>query len=116
MNDRESLARALYVSRRPGSTWEYMTARQKESYLRSADRLVNHFELLGYQKARSVTTLEEVDALPFESVIRDAEGHVLERWGEPEENLWVTVMVNAYIERDDIALPATVLHEPAAAA
>ncbi|URC18081.1 hypothetical protein QEO76_gp56 [Arthrobacter phage Cole] len=64
---------------------------------------------------RTITTLEELDALPCESVIRDAEGHVLERWGEPEENLWVTVMVKDYISRGDIALPATVLLDPEAA-
>lgn len=66
---------------------------------------------LGYTKPRLVATVEELAALPFESVIRDAEGHVLERWGEPEENLWATVMVGAYIPRGDIALPATVLYE-----
>jgi hypothetical protein len=75
------------------------------------------FELLahavlaaGYRKPQEVTTLEELDALPFETVIRDAGGHVLERWGQPKENLWATVMFSAYIPRGDIALPATVLH------
>jgi len=67
----------------------------------------------GYRKPRTITTAEELDALPFEAVIRDADGHVLERWGHSEENLWVTVMVNAFIRRDQIALPATVLHEGA---
>ena len=80
------------------------------------------FELLahavlaaGYTKPRTVTTIEELDALPFEAVIRDAEGHVLERWGQPKENLWATVMVGAYIPRGDIALPATVLYSPVVA-
>lgn len=68
-----------------------------------------------YRKPRTISTAEELDALPFEAVIRDAEGHVLERWGEPEESLWTTVMVNAFIPRDDIALPVTVLHDPDAA-
>lgn len=64
----------------------------------------------GYRKPQQVTTLEELDALPFETVIRDSGGHVLERWGEPEEKLWATVMVNAFIPCSDIAFPVTVLH------
>ena len=63
---------------------------------------------------RTIATAEELDALPFEAVLRDAEGHVLERWGQPEENLWATVMVNAYIPSGAIALPATVLFDPEA--
>jgi hypothetical protein len=82
----------------------------------SDDRIAAAILDAGYRKLRAVTTAEELDALPFESVVRDAEGHVLERWGEPEESLWTTVMVNAYIRRDDIALPATVLYEAQAAA
>lgn len=64
----------------------------------------------GYRHPQQINRAEELDALPFESVIRDAEGHVLERWGEPEEKLWATVMVNAFIPCGDIALPVTVLH------
>lgn len=66
----------------------------------------------GFRKPRTITTAEELDALPFESVLRDAQGHVLERWGGPGENVWVTVMVNAFIPRGDITLPATILWEP----
>lgn len=68
----------------------------------------------GYRKPHTITTTDALDALPHEAVLRDREGHVLERWGEPEENLWVTVMVSEYIPREDIALPATVLWEPEA--
>lgn len=69
----------------------------------------------GYRKPRTITTLDELDALPFEAVLRDFDGHVLERWGQPSENLWATVMVTSYIPRRDISLPATVLFDPEAA-
>ncbi|UUG70011.1 hypothetical protein SEA_ZUCKER_52 [Arthrobacter phage Zucker] len=82
----------------------------------SDDRLAGKILDAGYRKQRTVNTAEELDGLPFETVIRDAEGHVLERWGAPDEGLWTTVMVNAYIPRDDIALPVTVLYEPSVAA
>ena len=62
--------------------------------------------------SRIITTRDELDALPFESVIRDLDSHVLEKWGEPHENLWATVMVNAFILPADITLPATVLYAP----
>jgi len=75
---------------------------------RTADALLAN----GYHKPRMIGTTEELDALPFESVIRDRDSHVLERWGGPDENVWVTVMVNKFIPRDDITLPATVLWEP----
>ena len=66
----------------------------------------------GYRKPRTITTAEELDALPFESVIRDADSHLLERWGDGEEVFWATVMVNAFIARGDISLPVDVLWEP----
>jgi hypothetical protein len=62
-------------------------------------------------RTRTITTAEQLDALPFETVIRDGDGHVLERWGEPNENGWVTVMITSFIPREQITLPATVLHE-----
>lgn len=80
------------------------------------DRIDRDATTLKAVRPRIITAVEQLDALPFETVIRDAEGHVLERWGEPSENLWATVMVSAYIPRGDIALPATVLFTPEAAA
>lgn len=65
----------------------------------------------GYRKLQAVATIEELDALPFETVIRDGDDCVLERWGDLEESGWVTVMVTSFVPRDQITLPATVLHE-----
>lgn len=64
----------------------------------------------GYRKPRTIATTEELDALPFESVIRDGDECVLERWGDLEESGWVTVMVTSFVPRDQITLPATVLY------
>lgn len=58
----------------------------------------------------SITTIEELEALPFESVIRDAGGHVLERWGDPDVPMWLTVGVSGFVPPVDITLPANVLH------
>jgi hypothetical protein len=93
-----------------------VSADGKTPVFESDDRIAAAILDAGYRKPRTIATAEELDALPFESVVRDAEGHVLERWGEPEENLWTTVMVNAYIPCGDIALPATVLYEAQVAA
>ena len=66
----------------------------------------------GYSKPRTITTTEELDALGFQAVVRDAEDYVLERWGEPEEQMWATPMNSAWIRSTEVTLPATVLYEP----
>lgn len=75
-----------------------------------ADKTATRILASGYRKPYRVTTTEGLDALPLESVIRDAQGHVLERWGEQDENTWATVMVSVFIPHEEITLPATVLY------
>ncbi|AMM44519.1 hypothetical protein BARRETLEMON_57 [Arthrobacter phage BarretLemon] len=54
MNEQHlELAQALYVARRPGGIWKYMTDRQKDSYLRAAARLADALPHLGYTKEDS---------------------------------------------------------------
>jgi hypothetical protein len=65
----------------------------------------------GYRKPRPVNTIEALVALPFETVIRDAEGHVLERWGDAEHVQWSTPGCKWFVPADQIALPVTVLYE-----
>lgn len=115
MSERDELAALLFTtdnskSVSPWSEWEHSKnePRLVEYVYAMADALIRS----GYTKPRQVNTVEELDALPFESVVRDEQGHVLERWGGPEESVWVTVMVNAFIPPADIALPATVLYTP----
>lgn len=77
------------------------------------DDLTKPLERAGYRKPRTISTIAELDALPFESVIRDGDECILERWGDLEESGWVTVMVTSFVPRDQITLPATVLYEGA---
>jgi len=76
----------------------------------SSKSMADELLAAGYRKPRTITTVEELDALPFETVIRDADRHVLERWGTTGELLWATMMVGKFIDRNDITLPATVLY------
>ena len=95
--------------------WEwYKTAGNYQGRVEGYKDMADGLIAAGYSKPRTITTVEELNALPFETVIRDAEGHVLERWGHDPANVWVTVMVRAFIPRGDVALPATVLYEPTA--
>jgi len=75
-----------------------------------ADKTAGRILAAGYRKTYMVTTADDLDALPFETVIRDADDCVLERWGDLEESGWVTVMVTSFVPRDQITLPATVLY------
>lgn len=102
--EREELAQTLKRSEAAQTTFEHKLA----FHLQTAGDLLR----AGYRKPRTITTAEELDALPFESVVRDAAGHVLERWGDALDAIWVTVQIAAYIPRGDIALPATVLYSP----
>lgn len=65
----------------------------------------------GYRKPRTITTVEELDALGHAAVVRDAEEYVLERWGRPEDDMWATPMNGAWIRSAEVTLPATVLYE-----
>ncbi|MET4059973.1 hypothetical protein ABIB35_001518 [Arthrobacter sp. UYP6] len=62
-----------------------------------------------YRKPRIITTVEELDALPFETVIRDAIGGVFERW-----NLAGWQKAGPSLGAHDPRLPASVLSEPEA--
>lgn len=52
MNGHLELAQAIYYARRPQGTWDYMTERQKDSYLRAATRLADVLPHIGYPKAQ----------------------------------------------------------------
>jgi len=68
---------------------------------------------------RTITTAEELDALPVESVVRSARGTIFEKanfHGDPEFPFWLTPGVNHEYAGIALALPATVLHDPEAQA
>lgn len=57
--------------------------------------------------ARTVTTVEELDALPEGTMIRDSEGTVAENW----DGTWHSTEGGCY-GHEILALPATVFYEP----
>jgi len=71
----------------------------------------------GYRRPRTVTTVEELDALPEGTVIRDASGVVRDRFNDSETDaaLWLRPGASGWmLSRNfgDKNFPATVLHEP----
>ena len=60
----------------------------------------------GYRKPRQVTTVEELDALPAGTVIRDGDPLTCIKWGD---GTWGT-FAGGSCPTSRITLPATVLH------
>jgi hypothetical protein len=61
----------------------------------------------GYRKPRTVTTVEELDALPVWSVVRSEQATIWEKF----HGFWAETMTLGRHPSDHIALPATVLFE-----
>ncbi|AYR01015.1 hypothetical protein PBI_ISOLDE_46 [Arthrobacter phage Isolde] len=73
----------------------------------------------GYRKPRTITTYEELDALPVESAVRSDMGVVYVKdfdVDDPSAIWWVTAGAVSEFPSIAISLPAIVLHEPEAAA
>ena len=92
--------------------WEWFTESPKfgvrvENYKTTADGLI----AAGYRKPRTITTAEELDALPQWSAILDGQGDVAQklngRWHFPETAAEGASKVIKYG-------PVTLIHEPAA--
>lgn len=78
---------------------------------RDAEAIVESLLAAGVQIPRVMETIEELEAMPAGSAIRDGEACICERDGDG----WlITGSRNGYIHRD-ILLPATVLYVPAEA-
>lgn len=66
----------------------------------------------GFRKPRTVTNVEELDALPNESLILDAQNRCREGLTSIEgRNWWRTMGPAKVLASAEIQLPATVLHE-----
>lgn len=73
----------------------------------------------GYRRHRTITTTEELDALPVGSAVRSAMGsfYVKDKdMGNPSDTWWSAAGSAAEFLTSRISLPATVLHEPEAQA
>lgn len=78
------------------------------------DRATDAILAAGYSKPRVITTVEELDALPGESVVRDQSGMVYELdyiVAEPLNKWWITPGSEGHGSNRSVDLPATVLHE-----
>lgn len=62
----------------------------------------------GYRRPRTITTAQELDALPWEAVMRDVFGDVYSARGHG--TFWAFGDDDSQV-RDEIVLPATVLFE-----
>lgn len=79
------------------------------------DKTTNAILAAGYRRHRTITTAEDLDALPVGSVIKDRDRDVCQRFRtgwramihEDHNDPWLT-------DTMEIALPATVLYEPEA--
>ena len=70
----------------------------------------------GYRKPRTVTTVEELDALPVRSVVRTERAGVYEKGcfpDEPDFPYWLVTGMSREFASLVLSLPATVLYEPA---
>ena len=73
----------------------------------------------GYRKPRTITTVEELDALPVEAVVRSDMGNVYIKdhdLDNPTDTWWVAGGGVSEYQSNRILLPATVLHAPDAGA
>lgn len=103
-NERDELAKVIAGTRLRAGT------RRPQSLLEQADAIL----AAGYRKPQQVTTTEELDALPTESVVRSRGEIVWEKFSD-EDGLayWKTPGSKAPAAGLYISLPATVLHEAA---
>jgi hypothetical protein len=69
----------------------------------------------GYTKPRTISTVEELDALPVDSVVRSDMCNVYVKdydLDDPSAIWWVTAGAVSEYQSNRILLPATVLYEP----
>lgn len=83
-------------------------------YARVALEAAAPFILAQTRKPRTITTKDELDALPMDAVIRDDDEYVWERWALLTKNTdWRCAGAPDLVD-DDISLPAVVLWDPKA--
>ncbi|UVF61009.1 hypothetical protein SEA_SAKAI_46 [Arthrobacter phage Sakai] len=100
-----------------------MSARNELTTLilgKTAPRAADAILAAGFRKPRAITTAEELDKLGAKSVILDAHGTPWVCDGDPAQP-WASVCEDPqggpiWEDSEDIALPATVMHEPEAQA
>jgi len=76
---------------------------------KDVERAAAAVEAMGYRKPRTITTREELEALPQGSIVLDATGDVTRLRGGSWYTYETEPMTHTRMSR---YLPATVLHEP----
>jgi hypothetical protein len=71
-----------------------------------------HILATGYRKPRTITTVEELDALPGGSLILDALNYCREAAKLKDGNVWRSMGPASVRSSGQLPLPVTVLHEP----
>jgi hypothetical protein len=80
------------------------------------DRTADAILAAGYSKPSTIETVEELDALPVETVVRSDMGNIYVKDYDPDDPSaiwWVTAGAVSEFQSNRILLPATVLYEPA---
>ena len=97
--------------------WEHVDAASKNIIREHALPFIFHgtkaLEELGYRRPRTVISIEELDALPAESIVRDANGFTWDKWWDEdghEFSWWATTGDRVQYSPKRVILPATILH------
>jgi len=114
MSDKDELAKLLFIadnqdSEDPDHEWE-MTTRHDPDFTKYAFALADAILAAGYRKPRTITTREELDALPSGTAILDSDGNT----NVLHDNGWVLPGSGGGYTSWAVAqaLPVTVLYEP----
>jgi len=81
---------------------------------RTTTKAVERILAAGYRRPRTITTVEELDALPHASVVLDASNYCREAAKVADGNIWRSMGPATVRASRELPLPATVLHEPEA--
>lgn len=93
----------------------YIMTLQRAGKITPHQARVNAEKALASARPRTITTVEELDALIAESVVRCAAGMVFEKYPDdegPEFDFWLMIGESRAKPSARITLPATVLYEP----
>ncbi|AYN58875.1 hypothetical protein PP634_gp49 [Arthrobacter phage Richie] len=97
-----------------------MSARDELTTLilgKTAPRAADAILAAGYRKPRTITTAEELDALPIGSVLITDAG-AWEKVSDPDDaddiTFWLQAGNRRWNPSRDVTLPAVILHEPEA--
>jgi len=105
MSAREELAELLEEEQEAGRWASSPTA---DLYGFMADAIL----AAGYSKPRTITTVEELDAIPAWSVVRSEQATIWEKFEGNGGDFWAETMTLGKHPSSHIALPATVIYSP----